>query len=76
MNGDSMTNYELILLSAADIILWRNKPISGGIVAGATIIWLLFEWIGYHLLAFICHFLILSLTVCFIWSNASSFVGR
>lgn len=61
---------------SADIILWRNKPISGGIVAGATVIWLLFEWIGYHLLAFICHFLILSLTVCFIWSNASSFVGR
>ncbi|KAG6497723.1 hypothetical protein ZIOFF_045627 [Zingiber officinale] len=76
MNVDSMTNYELILLSAADIILWRNKPISGGIVAGATVIWLLFEWIGYHLLAFICHFLILSLAVCFIWSNAASFVSR
>ncbi|WOL06828.1 reticulon-like protein B2 isoform X2 [Canna indica] len=61
---------------SADVILWRNKQMSGGILAGVTVIWLLFEWIGYHLLTFICHFLILSLAVSFIWSNASSFVNR
>ncbi|CAL9097764.1 unnamed protein product [Musa textilis] len=61
---------------SADIILWRNKQLSGSILAGVTVIWLLFEWIGYHLLTFICHSLIFSLAVCFVWSNAASFVNR
>ncbi|XP_010938076.1 reticulon-like protein B4 [Elaeis guineensis] len=61
---------------SADIILWRNKQMSGGILAGVTVIWLLFEWMGYHLLTFICHSLIFLLAVSFIWSNAASFVNR
>ncbi|KAJ6832473.1 reticulon-like protein B1 [Iris pallida] len=61
---------------SADIILWRNKQMSGSIVAGVTVIWLLFEWMGYHLLSFICNALILMLAVLFIWSNAASFVNR
>jgi len=65
-----------IVLAAADIILWRNKQMSGGIVAGVTVVWLLFEWMGYHLLTFICHALILVLGVLFLWSNAASLVNR
>lgn len=65
-----------VVLSAADIILWRNKQMSGSILAGVTVIWLLFEWMGYHLLTFICHSLIFLLAVSFIWSNAASFVNR
>ena len=64
------------MLSAADIILWRNKQQSGSILAGVTVIWLLFEWIGYHLLTFICHSLILLLAVSYLWSNAALFVNR
>ncbi|CAH9138657.1 unnamed protein product [Cuscuta epithymum] len=60
----------------ADIILWRNKQISAGGLAGATVIWLLFEWIGYHVLTFLCHSLILSLAIMFLWSNLSSFVNK
>ncbi|XP_038980389.1 reticulon-like protein B1 isoform X2 [Phoenix dactylifera] len=62
--------------TSADIILWRNKQMSGSILSGVTIIWLLFEWMGYHLLTFICHSLIFLLVVSFIWSNAASFVNR
>ncbi|KAG1371453.1 reticulon-like protein B1 [Cocos nucifera] len=61
---------------SADIILWRNKHMSGGILAGVTVIWLLFEWMGYHLLTFICHSLIFLLALSFIWSIAASFVNR
>ncbi|CAN6351464.1 unnamed protein product [Urochloa humidicola] len=61
---------------AADLVLWRNKQTSGSILAGVTVIWLLFEGIGYHLLTFLCHTLIVFLTVWFIWSNAASFVNR
>lgn len=61
---------------SADIILWRDRQISGSILAGVTVIWLLFEWMGYHLLTFICHSLIFLLAISFIWSNAASFVNR
>lgn len=60
----------------ADVVLWRNKQMSGGLLAGATVIWLLFEWIGYHLITFLCHSLILSLATLFLWSNLSYSVNR
>ncbi|KAL2238450.1 UNVERIFIED_CONTAM: Reticulon-like protein B1 [Sesamum indicum] len=61
---------------SADVILWRNKQISAALLAGATVIWLLFERIGYHLITFICHCLILSLATLFLWSNLSFFVNK
>ncbi|XP_019188623.1 PREDICTED: reticulon-like protein B5 [Ipomoea nil] len=61
---------------SADIILWRNKQISAGALTSATVIWLLFEWIEYHLLTFVCHSLILLLAMVFLWSNLSSFVNK
>ncbi|PWA58452.1 reticulon [Artemisia annua] len=60
----------------ADILLWRQKQMSGAIIVSATVIWLLFERIGYHLLPFLCHCLILTLAVLFLWSNLSSFVNK
>uniref|UniRef100_A0A0E0JNQ1 Reticulon-like protein n=1 Tax=Oryza punctata TaxID=4537 RepID=A0A0E0JNQ1_ORYPU len=60
----------------ADLVLWRNKKISGGVLAGATAIWLLFEIMEYHLLTLVCHCLILSLAVLFLWSNASTFIHK
>lgn len=65
-----------LLSSAADLVLWRDKQTSGSILAGVTVIWLLFEGIGYHLLTFFCHSLIVFLTVCFVWANAASFINR
>ncbi|XP_043698905.1 reticulon-like protein B5 [Telopea speciosissima] len=61
---------------SADVILWRNKQISACIVAGVTVIWLIFEWMGYHLLTFVCHSLILALATLFIWTNFSSFINK
>ncbi|XP_043703683.1 reticulon-like protein B5 [Telopea speciosissima] len=61
---------------SADIILWRNKQKSACIVAGVTVIWLLFERMDYHLLTFVCHSLILALATSFIWSNFSPSVNK
>ncbi|KAK9125831.1 hypothetical protein Scep_014677 [Stephania cephalantha] len=61
---------------SADIILWRDKQMSASILGSVTVIWLLFEWLGYHLLTFVCHSLILCLAVMFLWSNLSSFIHR
>ncbi|XP_077216272.1 reticulon-like protein B5 [Tasmannia lanceolata] len=61
---------------SADIILWRNKQISAGILVGVTVVWLLFEWLGYHLLTLLCHSFILLLGVLFCWSNISSAINK
>ncbi|XP_044502758.1 reticulon-like protein B1 [Mangifera indica] len=60
----------------ADVLLWRNKKISAGVLGGATAVWALFELVEYHLLTLVCHILILSLAVLFMWSNAHSFINK
>ncbi|WOL20510.1 reticulon-like protein B1 [Canna indica] len=60
----------------ADVFLWRNKTVSAATLGGATAIWVLFELMEYHLLTLLCHFLILSLAVIFLWSNASNFINK
>ncbi|XP_076891707.1 reticulon-like protein B1 [Bidens hawaiensis] len=60
----------------ADLLLWKDKKLSGGILGGATIIWFLFEVLEYHLLTLVCHSLILTLTLLFLWSNASTFIKK
>ncbi|KAK9724702.1 hypothetical protein RND81_05G093200 [Saponaria officinalis] len=60
----------------ADIFLWRNKKISGTVLSVATVIWFLFELLEYHLLTLVCHILIFTLAVLFLWSNASTFINK
>ncbi|KAE8736422.1 Reticulon-like protein B1 [Hibiscus syriacus] len=60
----------------ADILLWRNKRVSGAVLGGVTAFWFLFEVIDYHLITLVCHILILSLSVLFLWSNASHFINN
>ncbi|XP_042422071.1 reticulon-like protein B1 [Zingiber officinale] len=60
---------------AANLILWRDK-ISVGILVGATAIWILFEFVSYHLLPLISHGLIISLLTLFLWSKALTFINK
>ncbi|KDP45665.1 hypothetical protein JCGZ_17272 [Jatropha curcas] len=62
-------------VSDADVMLWRNKQASASVFSAATVIWLLFECVGYHLLTFICHSLILAFALLFLWSNLASFAN-
>ncbi|XP_028752778.1 reticulon-like protein B3 [Neltuma alba] len=54
---------------AADIMLWRDKNVSASILAGLSIIWFLFEGLGYNLLTFFCHSVLLLLATLFLWSS-------
>ncbi|XP_058206047.1 reticulon-like protein B5 isoform X1 [Rhododendron vialii] len=63
-------------IQTADIFLWRNKKISGGVLGVVTTIWVLFELLEYHLLSLVCHILIFSLATLFLWSNASTFINK
>ncbi|XVF53500.1 hypothetical protein PTKIN_Ptkin05aG0104100 [Pterospermum kingtungense] len=60
----------------ADILLWRNKKISGTVLGSATALWVLFEMLAYHLITLLCHIMILALSFLFLWSNASNFINR
>ncbi|XP_039045739.1 reticulon-like protein B8 [Hibiscus syriacus] len=61
---------------SADVLLWRNKKISASVLAGATAIWVLFEWLNYHFLTLLCFALVLGMLAQFVWSNASGFLNR
>jgi len=60
----------------ADLLLWKDKKVSGAILGGVSIIWFLFEVLEYHLLTLVCHSLILVLAALFLWSNASTFIHK
>ncbi|KAL0794015.1 hypothetical protein Bca101_065392 [Brassica carinata] len=58
----------------ADIFLWRNKKVSGGVLGAATLSWILFELLQYNLLTLFGHISILALAVLFLWSSATTFI--
>ncbi|CAN6468385.1 unnamed protein product [Victoria cruziana] len=60
----------------ADILLWRNKYTTASMLAGVTVIWFLFERIGYQLLVLVCNSLMLSLASLFVWSNMFSLIRK
>ncbi|AQK69966.1 Reticulon-like protein B2-like [Zea mays] len=60
----------------ADVLLWKDKKTSAAVVGGATVLWVLFEIVEYHLLTLVSHVLIAALTILFLWSNATVFIKK
>ncbi|XP_066377195.1 reticulon-like protein B2 isoform X1 [Miscanthus floridulus] len=60
----------------ADVLLWKDKKTSAVVIVGATVIWVLFEVLDYHLLTLISHVLIGLLAVLFLWSKATTFIKK
>ncbi|XP_074578220.1 reticulon-like protein B2 [Curcuma longa] len=60
----------------ADIFLWKDKKASAVVLGVATAIWILFELMEYHLLTLVCHLLILSLALIFLWSKATHLITK
>ncbi|XP_051114788.1 reticulon-like protein B8 [Andrographis paniculata] len=61
---------------SADVLLWRNKKISAGLLGGAAITWILFEWLNYHFLTLLSFGIVMGMLVQFAWRNVSSSVPR
>ncbi|KAK2983451.1 hypothetical protein RJ640_026734 [Escallonia rubra] len=59
----------------ADVLLWRNKKMSASVLAGATAVWVLFEWLNYHFLTLLCLALVVGMLAQFVWSNASGVIN-
>jgi hypothetical protein len=60
----------------ADVLLWKDKKTSAVVIGGATVIWILFEVLDYHLLTLISHVLIGVLAILFLWSKATTFIKK
>lgn len=58
-------------LAAADMLLWKDRNLSAGLLAGATLVWCLFEVVEYSIVPLVCQIAILAMLVVFIWSNAA-----
>ena len=63
----------LLLDLVADILLWRNKKLSGSILAGFTIIWFLFEVVELHFITVACYLLMILMLIRFVWVQAVDF---
>ncbi|KAL7086620.1 hypothetical protein ACP275_13G012000 [Erythranthe tilingii] len=61
---------------SADVLLWRNKKISASVLSGATVVWILFEWLNYNLLTLLSLVLVVGMVAQFVWKNASGILNR
>ncbi|KAH7294712.1 hypothetical protein KP509_27G014800 [Ceratopteris richardii] len=61
---------------SADVLLWRKKHLSAGFLAGATVLWLVFEWIGYHFISVVSFLLLGFAVIYFVLSNGAAFINR
>ncbi|PKA64324.1 Reticulon-like protein B3 [Apostasia shenzhenica] len=60
----------------ADVLLWRNKKVSAGVLGLVTAIWVLFELFDYHLVTLVSYGLLFTLVILFLWSNATTFINK
>ncbi|KAJ7562187.1 hypothetical protein O6H91_03G057900 [Diphasiastrum complanatum] len=61
---------------AADVLLWREKFLSSGLLFGTTIAWVVFHWWQVTLLSVASNVLLLLFISLFIWSNVTSLLNR
>ncbi|KMS97507.1 hypothetical protein BVRB_5g126400 [Beta vulgaris subsp. vulgaris] len=60
----------------ADVVLWRQRNITMGILLVTLLVWLVFEESGYTLLSLSSSVLLLLVTILFVWSKAASLLNR
>lgn len=76
LHCDSSKCSVFVSFAAADVLLWKDKKTSAVVIGGATVIWVLFEVLDYHLLTLISHVMIGILAILFMWSKATTFIKK
>ncbi|ESR42515.1 hypothetical protein CICLE_v10012753mg [Citrus x clementina] len=61
---------------AADVILWRRKNVTVGILLVTLAAWVVFERSGYTLLSLVSSVLLLLIAILFIWAKAAAILNR
>ncbi|KAI5076307.1 hypothetical protein GOP47_0008372 [Adiantum capillus-veneris] len=62
--------------TSADVILWRRKYMSAGILVGTTLAWILLEHSGFSLLTIVSDVLLILIGGLFVWANAATLVHK
>ncbi|KAJ9180614.1 hypothetical protein P3X46_008832 [Hevea brasiliensis] len=60
----------------ADVILWRQKNVTVGILLVALASWVVFERSGYTLLSLVSSVLLLLVTILFLWAKSAAILNR
>ncbi|WOL04719.1 reticulon-like protein B12 [Canna indica] len=60
----------------ADVILWRRKNVTIGILLGALVSWMVFQLAGYTLLSLVSNVLLLLISILFVWAKAAGVLNR
>lgn len=60
----------------ADILLWRDKRLTGSILVWFRITWFLFEIAEFHLITLLCYIMMTMMLVLFLWSQGSDLINR
>uniref|UniRef100_A0A8R7TSE2 Reticulon-like protein n=1 Tax=Triticum urartu TaxID=4572 RepID=A0A8R7TSE2_TRIUA len=61
---------------AADVLLWKNRNVSAGVLAGATLTWFLLDVVEYNAVPLLCQIAIFAMLAIFIASNAAQLFDR
>ncbi|XP_047068660.1 reticulon-like protein B11 [Lolium rigidum] len=62
--------------AVADVLLWRRRNVSAAAVAGATVVWFLFERAGYSLPSVLSNAVLLLVVILFFWAKSASLLNR
>lgn len=65
-----------LCVAVADVILWRRKDVTLGILLGAVASWVLFEVAGYTVVSLVSNVLLLLFSILFFWTKAARIVNR
>ncbi|WCJ28415.1 Reticulon family protein [Euphorbia peplus] len=60
----------------ADVILWRQKNVTAGILTVAIASWVVFQRSGYTLLSLVSSVLLLLLAILFFWAKSAAILNR
>jgi hypothetical protein len=62
--------------TTADVLLWRKKHLSIGLLVGATLAWILLEKTGYTLVSLVSNITLFLVVILFVWSNLAALLNR
>ncbi|KAH9566120.1 hypothetical protein CY35_04G113400 [Sphagnum magellanicum] len=62
--------------TTADVLLWRKKHLSIGLLVGATLAWILLEKTGYTVLSIVSNVTLFLVVILFVWSNVAALLNR
>ncbi|KAL3536479.1 hypothetical protein ACH5RR_004940 [Cinchona calisaya] len=60
----------------ADVILWRHKNLTAGILVVTLAAWVVFEKSGYTLISLVSSVFLLLLTIIFLWAKSAAILNR